>query len=364
VSRYAKITDNLDWGILTTTFLIISFGALCLFSSTSGTGSSIFIKQLLWICIGTFFLIIAFAVDYRTLMYSAWPLYGLTIIALLLVFVLGREISGARRWIIFGPLRMQPSELAKILVIIWMAYWGEKRKHVLIYGFRDLVLPAAVIFVPVVLILAEPDLGTAGIVSFIAVAMLLILGIRRSTILSLGAMCAAGMPLLWFFLLKDYQRKRILTFLDPERDPLGSGYHAIQSKIAVGSGGLIGKGVFHGTQTQLKFLPEHHTDFIFSVVAEEWGFIGSAFMLFLYLLLITRIISVGIKAKDRFGAMLCFGIAAYFTLHVFINMAMASGIFPVVGVPLPFISYGGSFMVINLICIGIVLNVAWRRFIF
>jgi rod shape determining protein RodA len=363
VSRYAKITDNLDWGILVTTILIICIGLLSVYSSTSGTGSTIFIKQLVWIAIGTFFLIIFFVVDYRTFMYSAWPIYGLTVLALVLVFILGREISGARRWITFGPFRMQPSELAKIFVIIWMAYWGEKRRHIQLYGFRELIFPAAVVLLPVVLILAEPDLGTAGIVSFIALAMFLLLGIRRSTILSLGALCAAVMPFLWFF-LKDYQRKRIFTFLDPSRDPLGSGYHAIQSKIAVGSGGLIGKGFLHGTQTQLKFLPEHHTDFIFSVVAEEWGFIGSVFILFLYLLLITRIITVGLKAKDRFGALLCFGIASYFTFHVFINMAMASGIFPVVGVPLPFISYGGSFMVINLICIGLVLNVAWRRFIF
>jgi rod shape determining protein RodA len=363
VSRYAKISDNLDWGIITTTFLLICFGLLCVYSSTFGTGSSIFIKQVIYICIGVFFLIVAFALDYRNLMYSAWPLFALTVIALLSVFILGREISGARRWIILGPFRGQPSELAKVFVIIWMAYWGEKRKHIQSHGIRDLVVPAIIMLIPVVLILAEPDLGTAGIVSFIAFILFLILGIKRSTLLTMGTLCAAVMPFLWF-MLKDYQRKRILTFLDPERDPLGSGYHAIQSKIAVGSGGLIGKGFLHGTQTQLKFLPEHHTDFIFSVVAEEWGFLGSGVLLFLYLLLITRIISVGLKAKDRFGAMLCFGVASYFTLHIFINIAMACGIFPVVGVPLPFISYGGSFMVINLICIGIVLNVQWRRFIF
>jgi rod shape determining protein RodA len=363
MSRYAKISDNLDWGILMTTFFLISFGLLCVYSSTYGTGSSIFIKQIIWIFIGIFFLIIAFALDYRNLMYSAWPLYGLVILALLAVFVLGRNISGAKRWIILGPLRMQPSELAKIFVIIWMAFWGEKRKHIQNYGLRELIFPATIMFIPVALILAEPDLGTAAIVAFISLILFLILGIKKTTFLTLGALCASGMPFLWI-MLKDYQRKRILTFLDPERDPLGSGYHAIQSKIAVGSGGLIGKGFLHGTQTQLKFLPEHHTDFIFSVVAEEWGFIGSGLLLFLYLLLITRIITVGIKAKDRFGSLLCFGVASYFSLHVFINIAMACGIFPVVGVPLPFISYGGSFMVINLICIGIVLNVEWRRFIF
>ncbi len=363
MSRYAKLTEILDWGILVTTLLLMAIGLLCVYSSTAGMGSGIFIRQLLWISIGTLFLAIAFLVDYRTLMYSAWPFYGLVVFALMLVLVIGREISGARRWIIMGPMRMQPSEIAKIFVIIWMAYWAEKKKHILLHGIRELIFPAVIIFIPMVLILLEPDLGTAAIVAFIAIAMFLMLGIRRSTMLSLVGLVLAALPFLWFS-LKDYQRQRIFTFLDPSRDPLGSGYHAIQSKIAVGSGGLIGKGFLHGTQTQLKFLPEHHTDFIFSVVAEEWGFLGSGVLIFLYMMLITKIITVGFKAKDRFGALLCFGIAAYFTLHVFINISMAIGIFPVVGVPLPFISYGGSFMIINMICIGIVLNVAWRRFIF
>jgi rod shape determining protein RodA len=363
VSRYAKLTEILDWGVLVTTFFLMVIGMLCVYSSTAGMGSGIFIRQLLWICIGMLLLTTAFLVDYRTLMYSAWPFYALMVTALVLVFVIGREISGARRWIVMGPMRMQPSEIAKIFVIIWMAYWAEKKRHILIHGLRELILPAVVIFIPMVLILLEPDLGTAAIVAFIAIAMFLMLGIRRSTILTLLGLFLAALPLLWFS-LKDYQRQRIFTFLDPSRDPLGSGYHAIQSKIAVGSGGLIGKGFLHGTQTQLKFLPEHHTDFIFSVVAEEWGFLGSGVLIFLYMMLITRIITVGFKAKDRFGALLCFGIATYFTLHVFINISMAIGIFPVVGVPLPFISYGGSFMIINMVCIGIVLNVAWRRFIF
>jgi rod shape determining protein RodA len=363
VSRYAKLTEILDWGILITTVFLMAIGLLCVYSSTAGMGSGIFVRQLLWICIGTLFLAIAFLVDYRTLMYSAWPFYGLVVTALVLVFVIGKEISGAKRWIVMGPMRMQPSEIAKIFVIIWMAYWAEKKKHILLHGIRELIFPAVIIFIPTVLILLEPDLGTAAIVAFIAIAMFLMLGIRRSTILTIGGLFLSALPFLWFS-LKDYQRQRIFTFLDPSRDPLGSGYHAIQSKIAVGSGGLIGKGFLHGTQTQLKFLPEHHTDFIFSVVAEEWGFLGSGVLIFLYMMLITKIITVGFKAKDRFGALLCFGIATYFTLHVFINISMAIGIFPVVGVPLPFISYGGSFMIINMICIGIVLNVAWRRFIF
>jgi len=363
MSRYARLTENLDWGILLSSAAILCLGLMSVYSSTQAFGHAIFFRQLLWVGVGSVFLVAAFAVDYRHLLYSAWPFYGIVVISLLCVFVIGREVSGARRWIVLGPVSMQPSELAKVLVVVWMAYWAEKKRHISLHGLRELVFPACVISLPVLLILLQPDLGTAGIVSFIACAMFLILGINRTTLVTLMGLFLACLPAVWF-VLRDYQRMRVLTFLDPSRDPLGSGYHAIQSKIAVGSGGLLGKGFMHGTQTQLNFLPEHHTDFIFSVVAEEWGFAGSIVLLALYLVLITKILNVGLKAKDRFGALLCFGIAAYFTLHVFINISMAVGIFPVVGVPLPFVSYGGTFMLINLVCVGLVLNVAWRRFIF
>ncbi len=363
MSRYAKITDNIDWGLIITTFAIIFIGLLCLYSSAWVTNPEIFYKQIVWILVGTVVMALVFVVDYRMLMHSAWPLYGCVIITLVVVLIVGREISGARRWLSLGPLGIQPSELAKIMVIIWMGYWGETRKHIRGYGFRELVMPVFFMIVPVVLILAEPDLGTASIVAFIAMIMFLLLGIKRSTLIISSIVFVLTMPFAWLS-LKEYQRLRILSFFDPSRDPLGSGYHAMQSKIAVGSGGFIGKGFLEGTQTQLRFLPEHHTDFIFSVVAEEWGFMGSAVVIVLYLILITKIISMGTKAKDRFGSMLCFGIAGYFTLHIFINIAMAIGIFPVVGVPLPFISYGGSFMLMNFICIGLILNISWRRFIF
>lgn len=363
MGRYARIPEHIDWGIILCVVAILCMGLMCVYSSTQAAGPSIFFRQLLWVGIGTVFLILAFAVDYRHFMYLSWPLYFFVLFGLVVVLVLGREISGARRWMSVGPFSVQPSEFVKILVIVWLAYWAEKKRDIPVHGFRDLIFPALVVGVPIVLILVQPDLGTAGLVAFIACAMFLMLGIKRSTLIVLGILAVVSLPVSWF-LLKDYQKMRVLSFIDPSRDPLGSGYHAIQSKIAVGSGGLMGKGFLHGTQTQLNFLPEHHTDFIFSVVAEEWGFLGSTALLVLYLILITKIIDVGLKAKDRFGALLCFGIATYFTFHVFINVSMAIGMFPVVGVPLPFVSYGGTFMLINLICTGIVLNVAWRRFIF
>jgi rod shape determining protein RodA len=363
MSRYAKITDNIDWGLIITTFAIIFIGLLCLYSSARVTNPAIFYKQLIWILLGTLVMALVFILDYRVLMHSAWPLYLFVVFTLVLVLVIGREISGAKRWLSLGPMGIQPSELAKIIVIVWMGYWGEKKKSIQGYGIRELLMPAFFMVVPIALILAEPDLGTAGIVAFIVLIMFLLLGIKRSTLIASVIGFMSVLPFAWLS-LKEYQRLRILSFFDPSRDPLGSGYHAMQSKIAVGSGGLVGKGFLEGTQTQLRFLPEHHTDFIFSVVAEEWGFMGSAVLVILYLILITKIISLGTKAKDRFGSMLCFGIAGYFTLHIFINIAMAMGIFPVVGVPLPFISYGGSFMLMNLICIGLILNISWRRFIF
>mgnify|MGYP001056356751 CR=1 FL=1 len=363
MSRYDKITSNVDWGLISTLVAIMVIGLLSIYSAVRMTQISIFFKQLLWIFAGTLMMIIVFVVDYRVHMRAVWPFYGFMVVLLLLVLVIGRDISGAKRWISLGFISLQPSELAKIITIIWLAYWGEKKEQSEGYGLRELMIPAFFVLIPVGLILVEPDLGTAGIVSMISVIMLLLLGVNRNTFLGLSALFVSALPFAWIS-LKDYQRGRILTFLDPSRDPLGSGYHATQSKIAVGSGGLWGKGFLQGTQTQLSFLPEHHTDFIFSVVAEEWGFAGTALLILLYIILVTKIIQIGFRAKDRFGALLCFGISGYFILHIFINISMAIGIFPVVGVPLPFVSYGGSFMFINLICIGLVLNVNWRRFIF
>ncbi|MEA3224046.1 MAG: rod shape-determining protein RodA [Thermodesulfobacteriota bacterium] len=361
MSKLSKIVDNIDWRVITIVFFIIFIGLLCLYSATNVLSLIIFWKQVIWVGLGVFVMLVAFIIDYRTLMRMAWPIYVITIILLVLVLCIGNEIAGARRWFSIGTLGFQPSEVAKGMVIILIAFYGAKKKHIDGYGLRDLLLPFVVLLVPTLLILAQPDLGTAGIIVLIAICMFFVIGIKKSAFVTTLFIMIGLLPVAWLS-LKDYQQARILSFLDPNRDPLGTGYHAIQSKIAVGSGGLLGKGFLHGTQTQLMFLPEHHTDFIFSVVAEEWGFIGSAVVISLYLLLITRIVSVGIKAKDRFGAILCFGIAIYFTLHVFMNIAMAIGLAPVVGVPLPFISYGGSFMLVNMACIGIVLSVSWRRF--
>ena len=359
-----ELKENIDWGLLLILAALILCGFVTLFSATSLTHDTTFFKQLGWTGVGmaAMILIILF-IDYRWLSKLAWPLYIIIVILLIAVFGLGKEVMGAKRWIPLGFFNMQPSEFTKVIIIIWISYWGSKKDSTIDYDFRDLLLPVIILIVPVVLIMLEPDLGTACLTGLLCVGMFLMLGIRKSTLVKTVLIIICIMPLSWF-LLREYQRQRILTFLNPELDPLGKGYHAIQSKIAVGSGGLSGKGFLHGTQTQLKFLPEHHTDFIFSVIAEEWGFIGCALIIVLYFLLASRIIDIGLKTKDRFGAMLCFGIAMFISLHVFINIAMTMGMFPVIGVPLPFISYGGSFMLINLCCIGIVLSVSWRKSMF
>jgi rod shape determining protein RodA len=364
VERLSEFRDSIDWGLLFILILIIACGIFTMYSATAITHDQTFIKQIIWTAASLAVMVfIMIFVDYKWLARFAWPFYGIVTVLLALVFVIGKEVMGAKRWIPLGFFNMQPSELAKIMVIIWISYWGCKKDASIDYDFRDIAVPGLVLFVPILMIMFEPDLGTASITGLVCIGMFLLLGIRRSTLIKAGAVFFGLLPVLWFA-LKEYQRNRILTFLDPEKDPLGSGYHAIQSKIAVGSGGLYGKGFLKGTQTQLKFLPEHHTDFIFSVIAEEWGFAGCALIIILYFLLVMKIVSIGLKTKDRFGAMLCFGIALFISLHVFINIAMTMGMFPVVGVPLPFISYGGSFMLINLCCIGIVLSISWRKSMF
>ncbi len=364
MGRLSDLKENIDWGLLFILAALLSCGLVTLFSATHLTHDTTFAKQLIWTGIGlTAMVMIMFFIDYRWLTRLAWPFYIIIVILLIAVFGMGREVMGAKRWIPLGFFNMQPSELAKIMIIIWISYWGSKKDSTTDYDFRDLIPPILILIIPITLILLEPDLGTAFLTGLICAGMFMMLGIRKSTLVKTGIVFISVLPLSWF-LLRNYQRQRILTFLDPELDPLGKGYHAIQSKIAVGSGGLYGKGFLQGTQTQLKFLPEHHTDFIFSVIAEEWGFAGCALIIILYFLLAAQIVRTGLKTKDRFGALLCFGIALFISFHAFINIAMTMGMFPVVGVPLPFISYGGSFMLINLCCIGIVLSISWRKSMF
>ena len=290
--------------------------------------------------------------------------YAVGVVVLVLVLVNGVVAGGARRWLSLGLVRVQPSEFVKLAMILVLARILSRERHLISgYGIAALFLPALAIGLPMYLIGRQPDLGTALSFGLVGASMILVAGLRRGLFLKLFLLGSALLYPAWL-LLKDYQRKRILTFLSPESDPLGSGYHAIQSKIALGSGSLTGKGFLQGTQTQLRFLPEQTTDFIFSVLGEEWGFLGSIVVLGLYLFLLLRIFQVANRSEDYFSTFVCVGVASLLFWHIIINIGMATGLLPVVGLTLPLLSFGGSSVVTFLCAIGIVTGISSRRFMF
>ncbi len=360
-----RLLTHFDWVLLLMVCLVATIGVLNLYSATSvwaAAGTPIYLKQIYWLGIGLLIAACVCAFDYRHLEYLGFIFYGVTLLLLLVVMLFGKTSMGATRWIHLGFFNLQPSEVMKIVIIITLArYLSEKGLPA--YSLRDLFGPALLLGLPVVMIMKQPDLGTALLVIFIGGTMALFAGIRRTALVILGILGAGAMVGGWF-LLHGYQKERILTFLDPERDPLGAGYHIIQSKIAVGSGGLFGKGFMKGTQSQLSFLPERHTDFAFSVFAEEWGYSGSLFLLLLYLFIIIWGIYIARRAGDRFGMYLAIGVVAMLFWHIVVNLGMVIGLLPVVGVPLPLFSYGGTSMVTTMIGTGLLLNVSMRRFMF
>jgi len=266
------------------------------------------------------------------------------------------------RWISIGPVGFQPSEISKLTLILFLVRYFSVRNQRLIL-LKDLIVPASVSGLTFILIFLEPDLGTAVIIFLIFLCFCFFVNTKRRYTIGLISAILVCLPIFWF-LLRDYQKERVLSFLNPQRDPLKSGYHTIQSRIAIGSGGLWGKGFMKGTQTRLQFLPEHHTDFVFSVWAEEWGFIGSIGVILLFFLFISRGYWIAIKAKNIQGHLLGLGIVWLFFLEIFINIGMSIGILPVVGMPLPFFSYGGTSVVTHLVCVGLLLNIYTRRFQF
>jgi rod shape determining protein RodA len=298
--------------------------------------------------------------------FRRWAFVIFIVGCLLLVAVLGMGsvAGGARRWLNLGGFRFQPSEFMKIGVMLTIAkICSSDRAPLDGYTISKLILPAGILLVPFVLTLVQPDLGTALSQALVGVSIILMAGVRFKTLATLGVAGAILAIPAWTH-LKEYQKNRILNFLSPEMDPLGTGYHAIQSKIAVGSGALTGKGMLQGTQTQLRFLPEQTTDFLFSVLAEEWGFIGSSLTVAAYAYLLYRILKVTARAEDKFRALVCVGVAALIFWHVFINIGMVTGILPVVGITLPLLSFGGSSVITTMAAIGLVVGVSSRRFLF
>lgn len=359
-----RLITNFDWTLLSATLLLTALGILNLYSASHSFSSGqtpVYIKQMYYILMGLTGIVIILQIDYRSLERYAYWIFAFSILLLIAVLLVGKTGGGAKRWISIMGFTYQPSELMKLTLILAMAKYFSNRSKIGGYYLRDLIIPFIIVGVPCLLIMKQPDLGTAMILLSIFCSIILFVGVRLPSLLIAASTLAAGVPILWHF-MKEYQKMRLMTFLNPEADPLGTGYHIIQSKIAVGSGKIFGRGLMSGTQSQLQFLPEHHTDFIFSVLAEEWGFIGSMVVIMGFLFLILWGVSISKECKDRFGTILSFGVVAMISWHFLINIGMVVGLMPVVGVPLPFFSYGGSFILTILIGIGLLLNIRMRRF--
>ncbi len=357
-----RLVANIDWLTLGVCLLLCALGTATIASATFESRlASLYTKQALLCGVGFLVLLASLAIDYRRLADRSPLIFGLAALLLIYVLLFGPRVAGTQRWFFVGPLQVQPSELAKLAAALFIAkVFAEGRKESL--GLRDLLGPGAAVALLALLIAAGPDLGTAFclVPMLLGVALLAGLRLRALAVLLLGLALLGGLG--WRYALKDYQKERIYTFLDAERDPRGTGYQKIQSQIAVGSGGLVGKGYRNGSQSRLGYLPARHTDFIFSVLAEEYGFLGVAGALSLYLLLLWRLLQTAALARDRVGAFLAAAIACVLAFQVVYNVAMVAGLVPVKGLPLPFMSYGGASLLSSLLAVGLVLNVRMRRF--
>jgi rod shape determining protein RodA len=333
-------------------------------------GRGVFFKQLVWLCLGIVVFFIFSNFNYRRLYDLSFPLYGLSIFLLILVLISGRVRLGAQRWLEFFGFNFQPSELAKFSVILFLARYFSRKDALSIRlvareltPSRSIIIPGILVVVPAILILKQPDLGTSIIFIFIFLSMIFVVGIKKRYIFNLLFISIALAPGFWFF-LRDYQRDRLLVFLNPNLDPLGAGYTVIQSKIAVGSGRLFGRGWLSGTQNMLRFLPERHTDFVFSCFAESSGFLGGVILLFLFYFLLKQGINIVYSTRDPFGRLLGIGFISVIFIQMTINISMTIGFCPVVGLSLPLVSYGGSSMLITFASLGIIANISKRRMVF
>ncbi len=357
--------DSFDLRYVALILAILGIGVLSIYSVTygqQGTATPYYLKQLVWIGLGGVAFFIMWVSDYHRLAQFAYPAYVFILLLLLFVLFEGRTSKGAQRWIALGPFSFQPSEFAKLMLILVLAHYYSKAHRV---GLMQRVIVPGLLMLPgLVLILKQPDLGSG--LSFVAVyaAMLLVAGIRSQALGAMLLLCVMLFPFAWegaWGSLHDYQRQRIMAFVDPDYDPGGKGYHALQSRIAIGSGELMGKGLYGGTQSQLKFLPEGHTDFVFAVYAEEWGFLGVLVLLALFVSLIWLSLEIASKAKDELGALLAAGIVAMLCFCAVVNIGMTAGMFPIVGIPLPLVSYGGSATVMTMASLGLLLNIKRKR---
>lgn len=363
-----RLIINFDLKFFLVMMIIAGIGLLSIYSVSpprEGPGLPLYLKQLCWIGLGLVAFFGVILVDYHNISRYAYLLYGFSLVLLVAVFFVGRVGQGAQRWISLGFFDIQPSEILKLALLLVLARDFSQRWSEHGLDLKQMPVPALLAVVPAFLVLKQPDLGSALAIAFVFVVMVFLMGLKSRLVVFGILLSLMLFPFLWHFFwnsLKDYQRDRLLTFLNPTEDPLGTGYHIIQSKIAIGSGGLIGKGFLEGTQSQLKFLPMGHTDFIFAVYAEEWGFLGVMLLLGLYLALILWGIETAYKAKDSLGSLIAGGAVAILVFYLAINIGMTLGVTPVVGLPLPLMSYGGSSMLTTMAILGLIVNVKMRRF--
>jgi len=359
-----RIRERFDWSLFIGAALVAVIGIVNLYSATSvysGVRAEQYVNQVYWLVAGGIFAVFAASIDYRHFERLGYVIYIGGVVCLILVFILGRDIRGSARWIVLGSFQFQPSEFMKLALSIALAKFlhddprGESRT------LKDLVIPALLTIIPVLLILRQPDLGTAIILMLVFASIASLMRLRWKSVGALFTLVGVVVPLVWSYGLKDYQRQRVTSFLNPEADLRGAGWQAHHARVAIGNGGWFGQGYMRGTQNQFKFLPDQYSDFPFPVFAEDWGFLGALVLLGLYGFLSVWAIRVASQSKDRFGAVLSIGIGAMIFWQAFINLGMVVGLLPVVGVPLPLFSSGGSSVLTMLIGVGLLMNVSMRR---
>lgn len=373
-----RLFAHFDWNLFGITMLLPFLGLVVLYSAgydpdvnhqlfswlPISVQSLTFARQVGNLGLGLLAMFVALSIPPQIWHRFAYAIYAACIALLIGVVLFGVVSNGARRWLAIGGLVLQPAEVTKMGVILILARYLSKRPPPPGgYGFRQLIVPLLIIGLPMGLIIRQPDLGTALVVGGVGMMMLLFVGIRPKVLLIAASVVMLAAYPVWH-VLHPYQQRRVIALIDPDADPLGSGYHIIQSKIAVGSGSLFGKGYLQGTQTQLEFLPEHTTDFVFSVLAEEWGFVGCFVVICLYLVFLNRLLRVVQRSRDAFTALLTFGVVSKIFFHAAVNIGMVVGLLPVVGIPLPLFSYGGSSMIATMFSVGLVLGVSMRRLLF
>ncbi|HEY2512801.1 MAG TPA: rod shape-determining protein RodA [Polyangiaceae bacterium] len=362
---FSRARDHFDWALFLVAALLGVIGCVNLYSATSvarAALSEVYIQQVYWLVAGGLLATVVAAIDYRHYERLGYLLYAVGIVLLILVFILGRDIRGSSRWIYIGSFSLQPSEFMKLFLCIALAKYLHDDPKSEERSLRDLVVPAILAGIPTLLVLKQPDLGTALILFLIFVSISALVRLRPLQLVYVVVGAVVTALTAWSYGLKGYQKERITSFLNPEANVLGSGWHAHHARIAIGNGGVFGQGFMRGTQNQFLFLPDQHSDFPFAVFAEDWGFAGSLILVTLYGFLVLWSIRIASTARDRFGAVLAIGVGSLIFWHAFFNLGMVTGLLPVVGVTLPLFSYGGSSVLTTLIGIGLLMNVSMRRF--